>query len=76
MRLSLEAGDCPTGPCPTIYGVAEDPELVVLQDVEAPAAENVGPAVPGERRIMMRRQFLLDWAAAQLPESELPELER
>lgn len=74
MRLTLEAGDCPSGPCPTIYGVAGDPDLVVLQDAEAPAAENAGPPVPGERRIVMHRQFLLDWAAAQLQQEPEPEL--
>lgn len=70
MRLTLEAGDCPSGPCPTIYGVLEDPDLVVLQDLEAPQAENVDPPVPGERRIVMHRQFLLEWAARQLEEPE------
>ncbi|MGI0129505.1 MAG: hypothetical protein ACREDE_10880 [Thermoplasmata archaeon] len=70
MKLTLEAGTCPGGPCPSIYGDLDDPERVVLQDAEAPAAENVGPPVAGERRIVMRRQFLLDWAAAQLSDHE------
>jgi hypothetical protein len=65
MYLTLEAGDCPNGPCPTIYA-CEDPELTVFQGIDVPEAENVEQPIPGDRRVALPTEFVLDWAAAKL----------
>jgi hypothetical protein len=65
MKLTYLSGDCPEGPCPTIYG-NDRGEFVFQGTGPVTEAEGAEPPPSHEARVALPSAVIVEWVASSL----------